>query len=162
MVTRLGAAICGTAILLACTSAVLARTEIGLPKGPAHFAIVGTASMYDPTRPGYKPGGGVTSSGERYDPLAWAAAIQIDSRGVFGGVRFGAKPGYALVENAGKKVIVKINDVGPLEPGRIIDFDRQTMQYFDPSLQRGLIQGVKVTPLPGVHYVLGPVGKKTG
>src|ERR1700741_2483275 len=50
---------------------------------------------------------------------------------------------YALVEGAGKKVIVKINDVGPLEPGRTIDFNRLTMCYFDPSLRGGLVHNIK-------------------
>jgi rare lipoprotein A len=160
MVTRVSAAICGAAMLFACTSAAMARTETGdVPTRSDSAAIVGTASMYDPTRPGYKSGGGETASGERYNPSAWAAAIQINLRGEFGGVRDGTKPRYALVESDGKKVIVKINDVGPLEPGRVIDFDRQTMRYFDPSLQGGLIHNVKVTPLPGNHYAPGPVGK---
>jgi rare lipoprotein A len=163
MLTRVSAAICGAAMLFACTSAAVARTETGdVPTRSGNAAIVGTASMYDPTRPGYKPGNGETASGERYNPSAWAAAIQINLRGKFGGVRGGTKPSYALVEGDGKKVVVKINDVGPLEPGRVIDFDRQTMRYFDSSLQRGLIHNVKVTPLPGDHYAVGPVGKKFG
>lgn len=161
MVMRLGAALCGTGILLVCTSAAMARTEPGdVAPGIRSAAIVGAASMYDPTRPGgYKSGTGVTASGERYNPSAWTAAIQIKLRGKFGGVH-GGKPRYALVDGGGKKVIVKINDVGPLEPGRVIDFNRQTMRYFDPSLQRGLINNVKVTPLPGDHYTPGPVGTK--
>jgi rare lipoprotein A len=157
MVTRFGAAICGTAMLVVCTSAAMARTETGnAATGAENAAIVGAASMYNPTRPGgYKSGTGVTASGERYDPSAWTAAIQIKLRGRFGGVRRG-KARYALVEGSGKRVIVRINDVGPLEPGRVIDFNRQTMRYFDPSLQRGLIHNVKVTPLPGDHYKPGP------
>lgn len=163
MVARFGAVICGAAILLVCTSAAMARTEIdNIATSSATAAIVGAASMYDPYRPGYKSGTGKTASGERYNPSAWAAAIQIKLRGKFGGVRHGTRLTYALVEGAGKKVIVKINDVGPLAPGRVIDFDRQTMRYFDPSLQRGLIHNVKVTPLAGDHYRPGPVGKKTG
>jgi rare lipoprotein A len=161
MMARFSAAICGTAMLVVCTSAAMARTETGnVAAGAGSAAIVGAASMYDPTRPGYKSGTGVTSSGERYDPSAWTAAIQIHLRGRFGGVSGGRKPSYALVEGVGKRVVVKINDVGPLEPGRVIDFNRQTMRYFDPSLQRGLIHNVKVTPLPGAHYTPGPVAEK--
>jgi rare lipoprotein A len=50
---------------------------------------------------------------------------------MFGGVRYGMayRPAYALVANADKHVIVKINDVGLLEPGRVIDFNEQTMRY---------------------------------
>src|ERR1700761_1732798 len=111
MVTRLSAALCGAGVLLACTSAAMARTEVGdVATGARSAAIVGAASMYDPTRPGgYKSGTGVTSSGERYNPSAWTAAIQMKLRGRFGGVH-GGKPRYALVDDGGKKVIVKIND----------------------------------------------------
>jgi rare lipoprotein A len=44
-----------------------------------------------------------------------------------------------------------------LEPGRIIDLNEQTMRHFDPTLQRGLIPNVKVTPLRGDHWTPGPI-----
>jgi rare lipoprotein A len=121
--------------------------------------IVGTASMYNPLQPGYKEGGVETASGEPYDATAWTAAIQIDLRDQFGGVRYGKnyRPAYALVEGADKQAIVKINDVGPLRPGRIIDFNEHTMRYFNPSLQLGLIDNVQITPLPGDHWSPGPI-----
>jgi peptidoglycan lytic transglycosylase len=81
--------------------------------------------------------------------FAWAAAIQTSLRDRFGRVRHGSNASYALVEGTNKKAIVKINDVGPLKPGRVIDFDEQTMRYFDPSLRLGVIQNVRITPLPG-------------
>ena len=65
---------------------------------------------------------------------------------------------FALVEAAGKKAIVKINDVGPLTPGRIIDLNERAMRYFDPSLNRGVIANVKVEPLFGYSWTPGPVG----
>jgi rare lipoprotein A len=159
MVLRLGAAMCGTAILLACSPVAVAETfhdEVS----PNVESIVGAASMYDPNHPGYREGGQETSNGERYNPSAWAAAIQTDLRGKFGGVHHGAKSAYALVESGGKKAIIKINDVGPLKPGRVIDFDKQAMRYFDPSLQRGVIRGVKVTPLHGGEWKPGPVAER--
>jgi rare lipoprotein A len=113
--------------------------------------------MYNPYRPGYREGGVSTASGERYDPLAWTAAIKTELRKEFGGVRCGMTPKYALVEAAGKKAVIKINDVGPLMPGRIIDFNEQTMRYFDPSLQRGVIERVMVTPLSGDDWTAGPI-----
>ena len=58
----------------------------------------------------------------------------------------------------GKKIIVKINDVGPLTPGRIIDLNERTMRHFDPSLERGVINDVKVRPLFGDYWIPGPVG----
>jgi rare lipoprotein A len=59
-----------------------------------------------------------------------------------------------------KKAIVKVNDVGPLKPGRIIDFNERTMRYFDPTLRRGLIQNVKVTRLHGDDWTPGPIAKQ--
>ena len=67
---------------------------------------------------------------------------------------------YALVEGGNKKVIVKINDVGPLEPGRVIDLNERAMRYFDSGLQRGLVPNVKVTPLRGDHWTAGPIAGK--
>jgi peptidoglycan lytic transglycosylase len=116
--------------------------------------------MYNPYQPGYREGGTETSSGEHYDPSAWAAAIQADLREKFGGVRRGNATSYALVEGINKKAIVKINDVGPLKPGRIIDFDERTMRYFDPTLRLGLIHSVKVTPLHGDDWLPGPIAER--
>ncbi|HTV36311.1 MAG TPA: septal ring lytic transglycosylase RlpA family protein [Xanthobacteraceae bacterium] len=161
MVLRLGAAICGAGIVFLCSSLAMARPEIGVDHSHAAGAlgatIVGTASAYNPYHPGYREGGLELSSGERYDPAAWAAAIQTGLRSKFGGVRAGVRDGYALVEADNKKVILKIDDVGPLEPGRIIDLDERAMRYFDPTMQLGLIHDVKVTPLPGHDWTPGPV-----
>jgi rare lipoprotein A len=154
MVVRLSAVICGAAVMFACSSAALAHNRVA-----DDASIVGTASTYNPYRPGYREGGAETSSGERYDPSAWTAAIQTDLREKFGGVH-GGKARYALVEGGNRKVIVKINDVGPLEPGRIIDLNERTMRYFDSTLQRGLIPNVKVTPLRGDHWTPGPMAGK--
>jgi rare lipoprotein A len=93
------------------------------------------------------------------DPSAWTAAIQIGLRHNFGGVRHGRSPSYALVEGMNKKVIVKINDVGPLMPGRIIDFNERTMRHFDPTRRLGLIRNVKVTALRGSDWTPGPVAE---
>jgi rare lipoprotein A len=165
MVFRLSA-ICGAVITLAVPSAAMARSEIGavhstaVDNAASGAAIVGAASMYNPFRPGYREGGANTASGERYDPSAWAAAIKTNLRKKFGGVHNGARPKYALIEGAGKKAIIKINDVGPLTPGRIVDFNEKTMRYFDPSLRLGVIGGVKVTPLSGDDWTPGPIAQK--
>jgi rare lipoprotein A len=124
------------------------------------IALTGAASMYNPyTLQEQEAGVAQTASGEFYDPDTWTAAIQIDLREQFGGVRYGRnyQPTYALVESAGLRAIVKINDVGPLRPGRIIDFNEQTMRYFDPTMRRGVIADVKVTPLAGDDWPPGPV-----
>ena len=122
-------------------------------------AIIGVASTYNPYRPGRHEGGKQTASGEPYDPIEWTAAIQTDLREKFGGVSYGKqyRPAYALVEGADKKAIIKINDVGPLKRGRVIDFNEQTMRYFDPTLKLGLIRGVMITPLVGDDWPTGPI-----
>ncbi|WP_176945627.1 septal ring lytic transglycosylase RlpA family protein [Bradyrhizobium sp. Rc2d] len=165
MLFRSSAAICGALLALA-VSVTVARSETRGGHSNAIVdvdavsgnAVVGAASMYNPFKPGKEEGGPRTASGERYDPSAWTAAIKTSLRRKFGGVQFGVRPKYALVEAAGKKVIVKINDVGPLRPGRIIDFNERTMRHFDPSLERGVIKDVRVSPLSGDDWTLGPVG----
>jgi peptidoglycan lytic transglycosylase len=165
MVVRMGASICVAAITVVYSSSSIARPANQSQNKPNVAApghvIVGVASEYNPYQPGYREGGAETASGERYDPAAWTAAILTGLREMFGGVRYGKdyRPAYALVAAAHKKVIVKINDVGPLEPGRVIDFNEQTMRYFDPTLQMGLIH-IKVTPLPGDGWSAGPIAEK--
>jgi rare lipoprotein A len=136
-----------------------AKTRCATAGASIGATIVGAASMYDPFQPGYDEGGIVTASGELYDPIAWTAAIHTNLRETFGGIRHGKdyRPAYALVEVADKRAIIKINDVGPLKPGRVIDFNQQTMRYFDPSLQLGVVHNVKITPLPGNRWAPGPI-----
>src|SRR5262245_13893830 len=123
--------------------------------------IIGTISTYNPYRDGKDEGGFRTASGELYDPAAWTAAIQTGLRNQFGGVRYGRlyQPVYALVASGAKRLIVKVNDVGPLKTGRVLDLNERSMRYFDPFLARGLIQDVKVTVLPGADWIPGPVGE---
>lgn len=126
---------------------------------PAAETIIGMASTYDPTDPTDRDAGSIrTSSGEPYDPEGWTAAIQIDLRWQFHGVRYGRNyvPAYALVECNGMRAIVKINDVGPLRPGRIIDLNTRAMRFFDPTMQVGVLKDVKVTLLAGTDVAVGP------
>src|SRR5215472_16469262 len=159
-------AICGATILFVCSSVAMARSEIravhsdAVDRAVHGSTVVGGASMYTPYQPGYREGGTSTATGERYNPSAWAAAIQTTLRERFGGVHHGSRASYALVEGSNKKAIVKINDVGPLTPGRIIDLNEQTMRYFDPSLRLGVIQNVKVTPLSGDNWTPGPIAQR--
>ena len=119
--------------------------------------FVGAASTYNPFRPGYDSGGKQTASGEDYSEHSWTAAIQTRLRKFFGGISENTyRPRFALVETADKRAVVKINDVGPLKPGRIIDFNERTMKYFDPTMQRGVIKNVRVTPLQGEDWIPGP------
>src|SRR6187200_306994 len=106
MVFPSSAAICGAVITLA-ISAAMTRSEAGavhasaVDRAASGAAVVGAASMYNPFRPGWREGGPSTASGERYNPSEWAAAIKTGLRGKFGGVQFGAKPKFALVEAKG-------------------------------------------------------------
>jgi rare lipoprotein A len=122
-------------------------------------SIVGVASTYNPFRDDAVTTVALTASGEPYDPAAWTAAIQIDLRQQFGGVRYGRnyRPTFALLECGDKRAIVKINDVGPLRPGRVIDLNEKAMHYFDPTMRQGLVHDMKVTLLAGNHWTPGPV-----
>jgi rare lipoprotein A len=163
MVFRSSAAVCGALVMLS-ISITATRSEAGSVHAGGEVsansgdAVVGAASMYNPFRPGWREGSRKTASGERYDPSVWSAAIKTSLRQRFGGVHYGARPKYALVEAVGKKVIVKINDVGPLTPGRVIDLNERTMRHFDPSLKLGVIHNVTVKPLSGDDWSPGPVG----
>ena len=61
------------------------------------------------------------------------------------------------MESGDKQLIVKINDVGPLRPGRVLDLNERSMRHFDPSMTRGLLDDVRITLLPGENWILGPV-----
>src|SRR4030088_3728960 len=110
MSSRSSAEICGALVALA-VSVTVARSEAvhssAVVNEASGNAIVGAASTYNPFRPGWREGGPKTASGERYDPSVWSAAIKTSLRKKFGGVQFGAKPKYALVEAVRKKVIVR-------------------------------------------------------
>jgi rare lipoprotein A len=131
------------------------------PSGAARAlaTIVGIASTYNPFRDRPDAPEASTASGEAYDPEGWTAAIQIDRREDFGGVRYGRlyRPAFALVERGDKRAIVRINDVGPLRPGRVIDLNERSMRYFDPTLQLGLVPDMRITLLPGDHWTPGPI-----
>jgi len=122
--------------------------------------IIGIASVYKPDDPADRDSGDAqTASGELYDGAAWTAAIRTDLREQFGGVGYGKayQPAYALVETKSKSAVVKVNDVGPLAFGRVIDLNERTMRYFDPTMRFGLIRGVRVIPLPSTYWRTGPV-----
>ena len=141
-------------------SALIVAADRDRPAPPLmHEPIVGSASMYNPCAPGMPAEDAETASGEMYDAEAWTAAIQIDLRARFGGVRYGRnyRHAYALVESEDKRAIVRINDVGPLASGRVIDLNERTMRYFDPTLELGVVPTVRITPLSGSDWTPGPV-----
>ncbi len=139
--------------------AALGRKQTPSARPLMHEPIVGIASTYNPCVPGADSGGFETASGQFYDTNDWSAAIQIELRARFGGVRYGRnyRRAYALIESDGKRVIVKINDVGSLAPGRVIDLNERAMRYFDPSLALGLLANARITPLEGDDWTPGPV-----
>lgn len=144
----------------------LAGPHESMPAKLAHYemlmiegGIFGIASTYDPFAAPNGPEDFQTASGEFYDPDSWTAAIRTDLRKRFGGIRFGRnyQPSYALIECGDRKAIVRVNEVGPLAPGRIVDLSDRTMRYFDPSFQLGLLGDVVITPLPGADWTAGPL-----
>ena len=163
MLVRFGAATCVATILFGHSPPPLQEhRQNRLSPVAIGDTIVGVASTYNPYRAGYRSGGPETASGEPYDPTAWTAAIQTDLREQFGGVRYGKdyRPAYALVASADKQAIIKINDVGPLKPGRVIDLNEQAMRYFSHGQDFGLIETVKITLLLGDDWSPGPISDK--
>ena len=144
------------------------RSRIGLAEDfarpmlrhrPGVDEITGVASTYNPAKSGYHEGGAQTASGETYDPDGWTAAIQIGLRGAFSGVRYGRKyrPAFALVAAGGRTAILRINDVGPLVPGRVIDLNERAIRYFGDAPEKDLVSHVEVTPLAGEGWRTGPL-----
>jgi rare lipoprotein A len=116
--------------------------------------------MYNPNDASDQDSGGSeTASGERYDAEGWTAAIRTDLRAKFGSVGYGRnyRPVFVLVQSDDRQAIVRINDVGKLKRGRIIDLNQRAMRYFDPTLQLGVVERVSVTPLAGQDWALGPL-----
>ena len=143
MLFRSSAAVCGALVALA-VSVTVARSEINAVHSSAVVneasgdAIVGAASTYNPFRPGWREGGPNTASGERYDPSVWAAAIKTSLREKFGGVLYGARPKYALVEAVAQKLslLTRSGPLGsfggsPLRPtnGRVTDLSQSEIGF---------------------------------
>jgi peptidoglycan lytic transglycosylase len=91
MFVRLGAAICGTAIMFACSSIAMAES--------------GIASVY-------AYGGGKTASGDHVNSGGFTAAHRT--------LAFGTHVRVTNRRN-GRSIMVRINDRGPFVRGRVID-----------------------------------------
>jgi rare lipoprotein A len=107
------------------TSSVKTQTDVRKPAGKPKPYQVGTASWYGDFFEG-KP----TASGEPYDMYEMTAAHPTIPLGT-----------YVRVTNLrnGKAVIVRVNDRGPIVPGRIIDLSYQAAQvlkFKDRGLQK--------------------------
>ena len=120
--------------------------------------VEGKASYY-----GTEFDGRRTSQGDIFNNRGYSAAIQIDIRNQFGVPIGTGEKGYARVTNLnnGKSILVKITDVGPLAPGRVIDLSQESFKALSTngSLTQGVLDNIKVEYLgkykPG--SVLGPV-----
>lgn len=102
-----------------------------------------------------------TSTGETFNTNAYTAAIQEGLRDQFGGVSGTSGPAYAIVENLdnGRKIVVKINDVGPLAPGRVIDLSEASSKYLLNSRTPGSVRRVRVTRI--TNGTPGPITNST-
>lgn len=102
-----------------------------------------------------------TSTGEIFNTDAYTAAIQEGLKNQFGGVSGTSGPAYAIVENLdnGRKIVVKINDVGPLAPGRVIDLSEASSKYLLNSRTPGSVRRVRVTRI--TNGTPGPITNST-
>jgi rare lipoprotein A (peptidoglycan hydrolase) len=121
--------------------------------------VKGQATYYGP---GFQ--GNRTSQGDRFNTEEYSAAIQIDLRNKFG-VPAGTKQlGYARVTNLDtrKSILVKLNDVGPLTSGRVIDLSQASFRSLSPTgtLGPGVLNNIKVEYL-GQFKKGNPVGPTT-
>lgn len=119
----------------ASTSPAINKPEIRNQAGKIQPYQVGTASWYGEYFDG-KP----TASGEDYDMFDMTAAHPTLPLG-----------SYVRVTNLrnGKAVVVKVNDRGPIVPGRIIDLSygaAQVLQFEQRGLQKVRIDLVKQHP----------------
>jgi rare lipoprotein A len=116
----------------ATTSPAQIKPEVSKQTGKAQPYQVGTASWYGEDFVG-KP----TASGEDYDMYDMTAAHPTLPLG-----------SYVRVTNLrnGRAVVVKVNDRGPIVPGRIIDLSygaAQVLQFEDRGLQKVRLDLVK-------------------
>ena len=105
--------------------------------------VTGKASYYGP---GFY--GNTTSQGDpNFTSQGYTAAIRQDLRKQFGAGTYG-KSGLARVTNLsnGKSIIVKVNDVGPLPTGRVVDLSEKSFRALSSggTLTEGLLNNVKV------------------
>jgi len=118
--------------------------------------VRGQASYYGP---GFQ--GNRTSQGDVFNTEEYSAAIQIDIRNQFGVAAGTGKKGYARITNLdnGRSILVKINDVGPLTPGRVIDLSQKSFRSLSPTgtLGPGVLNNIKVEYL-GQYKTGNPVG----
>ncbi|MBI2048517.1 MAG: hypothetical protein HYT30_01150, partial [Parcubacteria group bacterium] len=136
-----------------------------LPVQLVHDGVLGVetgaASTYNPNVVGWRTGGEKLATGGRYNPDEFEAALQtgLAEQYRMGHSRY-PNVGYALVEAEGRKLIVRINDNGPLVRNRIIDLNEASMRYLSGGRygnNSGVLQNTRVTVLAGQNYTPGPL-----
>lgn len=125
----------------------------------------GDASTYNPNFAGWKTGGQSLATGGKYDSNSFDAALQLDlAKRYKCGYGSGAVCHAVVQAPNGRSMIVRINDNGPLVPGRIIDLNEKSMRYLSDGKygkNSGVVKSVTVTLLCGaVGGTLGPLNEK--
>ena len=126
----------------------------------------GDASTYNPNFPGYRTGGQGLATGGKYNPSEFEAALQLDLAKQYKcGYGAGAVCAAIVSAPSGRAMVVKINDNGPLVPGRIIDLNEKSMRYLSADFNgqnRGLVKDVTVTLLCSLEgQYFGPLDEKS-
>jgi len=122
----------------------------------------GDASTYNPYLPGWRTGGGTLATGGPYNPNSYDAALQLNLAKQYG-CGYGSRAICHAVVQApnGHAMVVRINDNGPLVPGRVIDLNEKSMQYLSGGTMgrnSGIVKNVTVTLLCGIEgMALGPL-----
>lgn len=150
--------------MFAAYSYSVAATEdvSALVAGCVKVSVRGDASTYNPNYAGWKTGGQSLATGGRYNPNAFEAALQLDLAKKY---KCGYGSGaicHAIVQAPnGKSMLVRINDNGPLVPGRIIDLNEMSMRYISGGVNgknSGVVKNVTVTLLCAASGMqLGPL-----
>ena len=103
-----------------------------LPPQPSPVVLTGRASWYGAFHQGH-----LTASGERYDMHAFTAAHR--------SLPFGTRLRVVNLENA-RSVEVRVNDRGPMVPGRILDLSYAAARALG-AVATGVIP-VQITVMP--------------
>ena len=144
------------------------NAEAALPPGSGvdgkciKASFKGDASTYNPYLPGWRTGGGTLATGGPYNPNSYDAALQLGLAKQYR-CGYGSRAICHAVVQApnGRAMVVRINDNGPLVPGRVIDLNEKSMRYLSNNTlgnNKGVIKNVTVTLLCGIEgMALGPL-----
>ena len=112
----------------------------------------------------YNEVGKLTSTGEPFDPRAFAGAIPMRGRSEYGGVTGKSGPAWVDVidTKTGKMARIRINDVGGLPQGsaptpRVFDATPAVRDYFGGS---DLHPDMQIIRLPPGKYTAGPITRE--